>query len=215
MSTVSSNTNPYVISHPVNDANPGQTAIDKGINRNHLHQAMNNVSKNIVAGGGTGTSSKSKMKKSKKSKKSKMSKRMSRMFDEPIVSRVEQRQRKWEKINRDAALNPFGFTDILKTEGGLKASSRRRFSRKFRKSLSRFRLSLRKSVLGRRRNKNKNKKLSRGGAAGTLTIPSFSQPSPTGTSIINDLASKNAQTVAYSEFDSHVQLPPAPAPVSK
>ena len=213
MAPVPLNPNPYVVSHPVNDANPGLTAVNKGMERNNYQHSLVNVSKNAVAVGGA--SSKSKMKKSKKSKKSKMSKRMSRMFDEPIVSRVEQRQRKWEKINRDAALNPFGFTDILKTEGGLKASSRRRFSRKFRKSLSRFRLSLRKSVLGRRRNKNKNKKLSRGGAAGTLTIPSFSQTSPTGTSIINDLASKNAQTVAYSEFDSHVQLPPAPAPVSK
>jgi hypothetical protein len=89
-------------------------------------------------------------------------------------------------------------------------SSRRRFSRKFRKSLSKLRLSSRKSVLGRRRNKHKNKKLSRGGAAATMTIPSFSQTSPNGTSIINQLASNHAQTLAYSPFDSDVKLPPAP-----
>jgi Leucine-rich repeat (LRR) protein len=38
--------------------------------------------------------------------------------DEPHVSKVDQRQSKWGKLNRDAALNPFGFIDILKTEGG-------------------------------------------------------------------------------------------------
>jgi len=161
MATVSSNINPYVIPHIVSDPNPGQTALNRGIDRNNWQHKLVNVSKGI----GGGTSSKSKM---KKSKKMRMSKRMSRM------------------------------------------SSRRRFSRKFRKSLSKFRLSSRKSVLGRRRNKHKNKKFSRGGAAATMTIPSFSQTTPNGTSIINQLASNHAQTLAYSSFDSDVKLPPAP-----
>ena len=84
------------------------------------------------------------------------------------------------------------------------SSSRRKFSRKFRKSLRRSSRS-RKSMLRRR---NKNKKLSRGGAAAaTMTIPSFSQTTPNGTSIINQLASNHAQTLAYSSFDSDVKLP--------
>lgn len=163
MATVSSNINPYVIPHIVSDPNPGQTALNRGIDRNNWQHKLVNVSKGGVAGGGT--SSKSKM---KKSKKMRMSKRMSRM------------------------------------------SSRRRFSRKFRKSLSKLRLSSRKSVLGRRRNKHKNKKFSKGGAAATMTIPSFSQTTPGGTSIINQLASNHAQTLAYSSFDSDVKLPAAP-----
>jgi Leucine-rich repeat (LRR) protein len=38
--------------------------------------------------------------------------------DRPDGSKVDQRQSKWGKLNRDAAVNPFGFIDILKTEGG-------------------------------------------------------------------------------------------------
>ena len=91
-------------------------------------------------------------------------------------------------------------------------SSRRRFSRKFRKSLSKSRLSSRKSVLGRRRNKNKNKMFIRGGAAApagapagaTMTIPSFSQTTKGGTTIINQLATKHAQGLAYSQYDGDV-----------
>jgi hypothetical protein len=89
------------------------------------------------------------------------------------------------------------------------SSSRRKFSRKFRKSLRR---SSRKSILRRR---NKNKKLSRGGAAAaTMTIPSFSQTSQNGTSIIKNLASNHAQTLAYSAFDGDVKLAPAAAPAA-
>ena len=168
MTTVSSNINPYVIPHIVSDPNPGQTALNRGIDRHNHQNNLVNVSKGGVAGGGTGTSSKSKI---KKSKKIRMSKRMSRM------------------------------------------SSRRRFSRKFRKSLSKLRLSSRKSVLGRRRNKHKNKKFSRGGAAATMTIPSFSQTTPNGTAIINQLASNHAQSLAYSAFDGDVKL--SATPVSK
>jgi hypothetical protein len=157
MSTVSSVSNPYVISHPVTDANPGQTALNKGIERNNYQHSLVNVSKS------GGASSKSKMKKNKKMRKSK---RMSKM------------------------------------------SSRRRFSRKFRKSL---RQSSRKSML-RRRNKNKNKMFSRGGAAAaTMTIPSFSQTTPNGTSIINQLSVAHSQGLAYSAFDGDVKLPAASA----
>ena len=93
-----------------------------------------------------------------------------------------------------------------------KMSSRRRFSRKFRKSLSKSRLSSRKSLLGRRRNKNKNKMFSRGGAAAaSMTIPSFSQTTPNGTSIINQLSVARSQGVAYSAFDGDVKLPAASA----
>jgi len=162
MATVHSNTNPYVIPHIVSDPNPGQTALNRGIDRNNWQHKLVNVSKGI--GGGT-SSSKSKM---KKSKKMRMSKRM------------------------------------------LKMSSRRRFSRKFRKSLSKLRLSSRKSVLGKRRNKhkNKNKKFIIGGEGATMTIPSFSQTSPNGTSIINQLASNHAQGLAFSKFDSDVKTTP-------
>jgi hypothetical protein len=154
----------YVISHPVTDANPGLTAVNKGIERNNFQHRLINVSKS------GGASSKSKM---KKSKKMRMSKRMSKM------------------------------------------SSRRRFSRKFRKSLSKSRLSSRKSFLGRRRNKNKNKMFIRGGAAAppnTLTIPSFSQTTKGGTTIINQLATNRAQGLAFSEFDAAVKQPAASAP---
>jgi hypothetical protein len=160
MSTVSSVSNPYVISHPVTDSNPGQTALNKGIERNNYQHSLVNVSKS------GGASSKSKMKKNKKMRKSK---RMSKM------------------------------------------SSRRRFSRKFRKSLRQSSRS-RKSFLGRRRNKNKNKMFSRGGAAAaTMTIPSFSQTTPNGTSIINQLSVAHSQGLAYSAFDGDVKLPAAAA----
>jgi hypothetical protein len=170
MAPVPLNPNPYVVSHPVNDANPGLTAVNKGMERNNYQHSLVNVSKNAVAVGGA--SSKSKM---KKSKKMRMSKRMSKM------------------------------------------SSRRRFSRCFRKSLSKSRLSSRKSFLGRRRNKNKNKMFIRGGAAApagapagaTMTIPSFSQTTKGGTTIINQLATKHAQGLAYSQYDGDVKLPPA------
>ena len=62
MATISSNINPYVIPHIVNDPNPGQTAVNRGIDRAILQNKLVNVSKGGVAGGGT-TSSKSKIKK--------------------------------------------------------------------------------------------------------------------------------------------------------
>jgi hypothetical protein len=161
MSTVSSISNPYVIPHTVNDSNPSQTALEKGLQRNIYQHNLVNVSK---IGGSKSNKKKSKRGKSKHSK----------------------------------------------------TKSRRRFSRKFRKTL---RLSLRKSML-RRRNKNKKiKKLSRGGGGGngsTMTIPSFSQTTPNGTNIINQLASNHAQTLAYSTYDGDVKAPAAaPAAAAK
>ena len=152
MSTVSSTSNPYVISHTINDANPAQTAVNKGIERNMHQHNLVNVSK-------SGGSKKSKNKSGSGSRGKK------------------------GKRSKSASL------------------SRRKFSHKFRKSLRR---SSRKSMLRRR---NKNKKISRGGGDATITIPSFSQTSPGGTSIINNLASNHAQTLAYSSFDSDVKLP--------
>ena len=70
--------NPYVISHPVNDANPGLTAYNKGMERNDYQHRLINVSKS------GGASSKSKM---KKSKKMRMSKRMSKMSSRRRFSR--------------------------------------------------------------------------------------------------------------------------------
>ena len=70
--------NPYVISHPVNDANPSLTALNKGIERNDYQHRLINVSKS------GGASSKSKM---KKSKKMRMSKRMSKMSSRRRFSR--------------------------------------------------------------------------------------------------------------------------------
>jgi hypothetical protein len=70
----------------------------------------------------------------------------------------------------------------------------------------------------RRRNKNKKiKKLSRGGGGNgsTMTIPSFSQTTPNGTNIINQLASNHAQNLAYSTYDGDVKAPaPAAAPAA-
>jgi hypothetical protein len=158
MSTVSSISNSYVIPHTVNDSNPSQTALEKGLQRNIYQHNLVNVSR---IGGSKSNKKKSKRGKSKHSK------------------------------------------------------SRRRFSRKFRKTL---RLSLRKSML-RRRNKNKKiKKLSRGGGGNgsTMTIPSFSQTTPNGTNIINQLASNHAQTLAYSTYDGDVKAPAAaPATAAK
>ena len=82
MAPVPLNPNPYVVSHPVNDANPGLTAVNKGMERNNYQHSLVNVSKNAVAVGGA--SSKSKM---KKSKKMRMSKRMSKMSSRRRFSR--------------------------------------------------------------------------------------------------------------------------------
>jgi hypothetical protein len=81
-----------------------------------------------------------------------------------------------------------------------KSSMKKRFSKKFRKSIMRQKQSKVRKLSFR----NKNKKALHGGAVNTWTIPSFSQTSPGGTSIINKLASNNAQTLAYSQYDSQV-----------
>jgi len=79
-----------------------------------------------------------------------------------------------------------------------KSKMKKRFSKKFRKSI--MRLKSRKLSF-----RNKNKKALEGGAnQSTLTIPSFPQTSPGGTSIINQLASNHSQTLAYSQYDNQV-----------
>ena len=84
-----------------------------------------------------------------------------------------------------------------------KSSMKKRFSKKFRNSIMRRKQSKVRKLSFR----NKNKKALHGGATispSTLTIPSFSQTSVGGTSIINQLARNHAQTLAYSEFDDQV-----------
>ena len=94
-----------------------------------------------------------------------------------------------------------------KVGGGLKNKKHKK-SKKYRKSSmkKRFSKKFRKSIMRRRKSsfRNKNKKALHGGAVNTLTIPSFSQTSPGGTSIINKLATNHSQTLAYSQYDSQV-----------
>jgi hypothetical protein len=97
-----------------------------------------------------------------------------------------------------------------KMGGGLKNKKHKK-SKKYRKSSmkKRFSKKFRKSIMRRRKSsfRNKNKKALHGGASispSTLPIPSFPQASFGGTSIINQLASNHAQTLAYSEFDDQV-----------
>jgi hypothetical protein len=92
-----------------------------------------------------------------------------------------------------------------------KSTMKKRFSKKFRRSILRKKTK-RMSV------HKKNKKTSLYGGANTnangdnnndnkLTIPSFRQTSPTGSSIINQLAGNHAQTLAYSAYDDQVSKP--------
>ena len=79
-----------------------------------------------------------------------------------------------------------------------KSAMKKRFSKKFRRSI------LRKKAR-KLNSRKKNKKVLRGGDK--LTIPSFSQTSPGGTAIINQLAGNHAQTLSYSKFDGDVSKP--------
>jgi hypothetical protein len=95
-----------------------------------------------------------------------------------------------------------------KVGGGLKNKKHKK-SKKYRKSSmkKRFSKKFRKSIMRRRKSsfRNKNKKALHGGAnQNTLTIPSFRQTSPGGTSIINQLATNHSQTLAYSQYDDQV-----------
>jgi len=85
-----------------------------------------------------------------------------------------------------------------------KSKMKKRFSKKFRKSIMRRKQSKARKISFR----NKNNKALHGGATtispSTLTIPSFSQTSVGGTSIINQLASNHSQTLAYSQYDNQV-----------
>lgn len=82
-----------------------------------------------------------------------------------------------------------------------KSVIKKKFTKKFRRSI------LRKKSRRMRLHK-KNKKISHGGGD-KLTIPSFQQTSPAGSDIINKLATNNAQTLAYSKYDSEVSKPPS------
>lgn len=82
-----------------------------------------------------------------------------------------------------------------------KSKMKKRFSKKFRKSIMRKRQSKARKLSFRIKN---NKALHGGANQNTLTIPSFSQTSPGGTSIINQLASNHSQTLAYSQYDNQV-----------
>lgn len=84
---------------------------------------------------------------------------------------------------------------------------KKRFSQRFRRSI--LRRKSRKMSL-HKKNKKALALALRGGATTdtdskpTLTIPSFRQASPTGSSIINQLAGNHAQTLAYSAYDGAV-----------
>jgi hypothetical protein len=86
------------------------------------------------------------------------------------------------------------------------SAMKKRFSKKFRRSILR-----RKSRKMSLHKKNKKALALRGGATTdgkpTLTIPSFSQTSPAGSGIINQLAGNHAQTLAYSAYDGAVSKP--------
>ena len=87
---------------------------------------------------------------------------------------------------------------------------KKRFSQRFRRSI--LRRKSRKMSL-HKKNKKARALALRGGATTntdgepTLTIPSFRQASPTGSSIINQLAGNHAQTLAYSAYDGAVSKP--------
>ena len=95
--------------------------------------------------------------------------------------------------------------------GGGGGNKKNKKSKKYRKSAmkKRFSKKFRRSILRKKARKlssrKKNKKALRGGDK--LTIPSFSQTSPGGTAIINQLAGNHAQTISYSKFDGDVSKP--------
>ena len=98
-----------------------------------------------------------------------------------------------------------------KVGGGGGGNKKNKKSKKYRKSAmkKRFSKKFRRSILRKKARKlnsrKKNKKALRGGDK--LTIPSFSQTSPGGTGIINQLAGNHAQTLSYSKFDGDVSKP--------
>lgn len=105
-----------------------------------------------------------------------------------------------------------------KMAGGKNKKDKNKKSKKYTAMKKRFSQRFRRSILRRKSRKmslhKKNKKALvlalRGGATTntdgkpTLTIPSFRQASPTGSSIINQLAGNHAQTLAYSAYDGAV-----------
>jgi hypothetical protein len=79
---------------------------------------------------------------------------------------------------------------------------KKRFSQRFRRSI--LRRKSRKTRLHKKNKKALALALRGGATTDKLTIPSFRQASPTGSSIINQLAGNHAQTLAYSAYDGAV-----------
>jgi hypothetical protein len=86
-----SDSNKYVISHPVTDPNPSKTALQVGVARNEYQHSLVNISRGKIGGG------KNKNKKNKKSKKytrkSVMKKRFSKKFRRSILKRKSRKMR--------------------------------------------------------------------------------------------------------------------------
>jgi hypothetical protein len=98
MSTTSSPVSPsnesdnkFVISHPVNDAHPSESAFKAGAARNEYQHSLVNISRGKTGGG---KNKKNKMKRSKKySRKSAMKKRFSKKFRQSILKKKSRKLR--------------------------------------------------------------------------------------------------------------------------
>jgi hypothetical protein len=89
-----------------------------------------------------------------------------------------------------------------------KSAMKKKFSKKFRRSI--LRKKSRKMGLHARNKRGSlhgGSNADNGNGGDKLTIPSFRQASPTGSSIINKLAGNHAQTLAYSAYDGQVSKP--------
>jgi hypothetical protein len=102
MSTTASPVNPYVIPHPVTDANPGLTAFQAGAARNAHQHALVQVSRGKMGGGKNNIKNKKNSK--KYSRKSAMKKRFSRKFRRSILRR-KSRKMSLHKKNKKASLH--------------------------------------------------------------------------------------------------------------
>lgn len=86
-----SDSNKFVISHPVADAHPSESAFKAGAARNEYQHNLVNISKGKIGGG---KNKKNKMKKSKKySRKSAMKKRFSKKFRRSILRKKSRKLR--------------------------------------------------------------------------------------------------------------------------
>jgi hypothetical protein len=92
---------PYVISHPVTDSNPSQTAVQVGAARNMYQHSIVNISRGKMGGGGNNKDKNKKNKKSKKySRKSAMKSRFSRKFRRSILRKKSRRMSLFKKNRR-------------------------------------------------------------------------------------------------------------------